>query len=154
VTHIGLHHTYIKNSTRTKMSRFFVCQTFLLKCRCLVLDLPVLFVCELKKLQPEAVILLGCEQIHKYAKETFGTIYLRWRLSCFLVYLSGSQVFLSPFRAQMPRCADSHSSCPCLRLLISAAPRRVSKPSSKISMLFVEPCTTPQPVSPPHEDSG
>ncbi len=41
-----------------------------------------------------SVILLGREQIRKYAKEPHGTIYLRWRLACFLVYLCGSQDFV------------------------------------------------------------
>ncbi len=44
----------------------------------------------------KAVILLGREQIRKYAKEPYGTIYLRWRLARFLVNLCGSQDFVPP----------------------------------------------------------
>ena len=61
---------------------------------------PLLRICvsvsSLKKSQPQAVILLGREQIRKYVKEPYGTIYLRWRLACFLAYLCGSQDFVPP----------------------------------------------------------
>ena len=55
------------------------------------------------------MILLGREHIRKYTKEPFGTIYLRRRLSFFLVYLCGSQDFV----VTLPRTdAHAHGICP------------------------------------------